>query len=852
MAGAARAGKTGKGETAVSLVRRCFGFLTVLALLLCALFLCLHDSVLDWVLVLSRGYGAREYQAASAGEDGILCAAGRTENGLRLTFFEQSGKRLAQWDAPLPEEARGGTLAGLYPLGTDTAFCGVYTPRSRALLVLSLTRGGGTACLLREPCPGETSAARREDTRLFPFSQDGGEVRFVVRTGRTLTAYAWSRERSGVRALSTLERERGSGAAVLPDGSIAAGGGDGTISGQRPAFLTRTGSGLYYVDAATLTLCYSDLTGSSVRELLPLDGVTGGHCLSSLAVTPQGGALALLDGRRLTLARRTGRVDLTGALYETRGRCVLYLALCALAALAAAWAVWHVLCGIVLKYRLPLLAQGGAMLLAAFLLAGLGLYRGVWLPEREREAAERRTDAIGPLVRLVLEEASPENPSFDARLEAALAEDGTELSLFCACRTGEHWTDRAGDRAELSPLFDGALAEEAALGGAAAARSGEVFRCAFARENWAVFLTLSRPAEGGGVLWRAVLLALAAVAGAGFLLLAAVSANARRLARAAEALSAGRAGKLRVRSGDELEGLAATLAGLGASAARRNREEEELVRAYRRFVPERVISLLGRRSIREVDKSTFALRRMAVMAVRFRFPERVYAGADNSRLLFDSVNEIIERTASIAAGMGGTAFNFAYNGYDVVLDDCPGLVSAAVAMAQEALSFNEGRARKGLPEAAFHVALDIGDVMLGVVGDETKLEPTTISTSFTTARELIRLCGRLQAGILCTESVISAAPEQASRYMGKCARGGASIRVYEIFSGDSYDLRRGKESTSARFSQGVLALYSGETARAKRIFLELAHRNSQDGGVRYYLYLADRMERDPDCACALE
>ncbi len=836
----------------VSFVRRCFGFLTVLILLLCGLFLCLQTSVLDWICVLSRGHGTRAYQAASAGEDGTFCAAGWEDDGLRLTFFEQSGKRLAQWDASLPAEALGGTLAGLYPLGTDTAFCGVYTPRSRELLLFCLTRDGGASCLLREPCSGGTSEKRKENTRVFPFSRDDGEIRFVVRTGGELTAYAWNREISGVRALSRLERENVYGAVVLPDGSIAAGGGDGTIAGQRPAFLTRTGTGLYYADAATLTLYYSDLTGSSVRKLLPLDGEISGHRLSSLAITPRGDALLLLDGHRLTLVQKTGRVDLTGALYETRGRCVLHLALCALLVLAAAWVIWHALCGVVLKYRLPMLVQGGAMLLAAVLLAGLGLYWGVWRPEREREAVERQTSALGPLVRLVLEENSPENPSFDERLEAALAENGADISLLCAFRTRGRWTDRKGDRAELSPLFDGALAEKTAASGAAAAWNGDVFRYALAREDWAVFITLSRPAEDGTLLWRSVLIALAVAAGAGLLPLAAVSVNARRLARAAESLSGGGAVKLRVRSGDELEGLASMLAGLGASAARRSREEEALVQAYRRFVPERVISLLGRRSIREVDKSTFARRRMAVMAVRFRFPESVYADTNNSRLLFDSVNEIIERTASIAARMGGTVFNFAYNGYDIVLDDCPSLVSAAVAMAQESLSFNAGRARKGLPAATFHVALDIGDVMLGVVGDDTKMEPTTISTSFTTVRELIRLCDRLQAGILCTESVISAAREQESRYMGKCASGGAPVRVYEIFSGDSYDVRRGKGGTVARFSQGVLALYSGETARAKRIFLELAHQNSQDGGVRYYLYLADRMEREPDCGCALE
>ena len=340
----------------------------------------------------------------------------------------------------------------------------------------------------------------------------------------------------------------------------------------------------------------------------------------------------------------------------------------------------------------------------------------------------------------------------------------------------------------------------------------------------------------------------------GLLFLLAVSRYARRLPRASERLAEEKAldRPLRLRSGDELEGVAAILDSLSGAVTRSREEQEQLARSYRRFVPERLLSLLGKQSIREVDKGTFATRRMAVMMVWFQFPEPVYSGSGNTRLLFDSINEIIERTASIAAGKGGTVFNFAYSGYDVVMDDCPALVSAAVAMAQEVLSFNSLRSREGLPTVSFRMALDVGDVLLGVVGDNTQMQPTAISTSFSAVKGLISLCGKLQANILCTEAVISGAGEYAYRYMGKCLQDDLPVRVYEIFSGDEYEVRRAKQATVRRFSQGVLALYSGETLQAKRIFLELAHQNSRDGGVRHYLYLADRLEKEPGRPCSLD
>ena len=108
------------------------------------------------------------------------------------------------------------------------------------------------------------------------------------------------------------------------------------------------------------------------------------------------------------------------------------------------------------------------------------------------------------------------------------------------------------------------------------------------------------------------------------------------------------------------------------------------------------------------------------------------------------------------------------------------------------------------------------------------------------------LCERLEANILCTETVIEGAGDYGSRYMGKCLEGGAAIRTYEIYDGDPYEIRKVKEGTGDRFSEGVYALYSRDFSQAKRIFLSLVHYNSGDGGARYYLYLADRLEKRPE------
>ena len=177
-----------------------------------------------------------------------------------------------------------------------------------------------------------------------------------------------------------------------------------------------------------------------------------------------------------------------------------------------------------------------------------------------------------------------------------------------------------------------------------------------------------------------------------------------------------------ISGGDELASLADDVNALSRALQDVDRQQSELAQSYRRFVPERVLSLLGKTSILEVDKQTFVSRHLAAMMLWFRFPDQVYE--KSGRELFDNINEILERTASIVTQKGGAVFNFAYNGYDAVFEGgSAAAVSTAVAVQQEILDLNREREAAGRPPVVVHIALDEGNVMLGVVGDENQIEP---------------------------------------------------------------------------------------------------------------------------------
>ncbi len=180
-------------------------------------------------------------------------------------------------------------------------------------------------------------------------------------------------------------------------------------------------------------------------------------------------------------------------------------------------------------------------------------------------------------------------------------------------------------------------------------------------------------------------------------------------------------------------------------------------------------------------------------------------------------------------------------------------MGAAVEVRQALLELNAQREARGDAPVELRVALDHGVAMMGVVGDEDRVVPTVVSACLNTARKLVELAQVLDANILCT--MVGGGRGQGIQpalYWQKPEMATGCIRVYEIFDGDPYGMRLAKESARASFSAGIYALYSGDFAEAKRLFMEIARQQGDDGVARHYLYLADRFEKQPPDWIGLE
>ncbi len=860
-------------------------FLLILALLGAGTSLLFWDLGRTCLSVLRTGRGDADYLMTAADAEGQIYVLGRDEEGYLLLQGDQMGNQTERWrlTEELPEKS---VPAALYPAAGGAVYLGLYSTEEETCLQLyRLTQQGQSAeLLLNEPCPGENLRAQMAALSLSSFSQVDSVVTFALLEGDSATFYRRTGADQGLEKGKTFTQTGLLAALALSDGTqvLASAQGlartDGTsiplTEGEIIIELNQTGTGLCYVDGAGLQVFYADFTDWQPYPILDLqkEAYDLDRC-TDLWITREGGLLLLMDGQTLLLDRGSTVSDLSGMLYPSALRCGLILGGLGLAVLVLSLAVWYVVCE-QRRFRLPLLVRWGVLLAAVAALGTAFLVRGAVRSSSAQSAEREAASLMGALSTQALQRYDIEDSRLPQSLGDSLAGAAGGLYRDSAvwvytCSEEGVWTQVGsntaladGIRGEVSPGFDRTMAQQARSGGSlfwTRVQGGEIHYLLYQVQGDALLAVdvdsaALREAGWAGSAWMvrglaglALLLTALALA-----VLCGITIGVRRSLAGMERLAAGeRQVRVQVGGGDELESLADDVNALSAALQNVEVRQQELAQTYRRFVPERILSLLGKTSIQEVDKQTFVSRNLAAMMLSFRFPPQVYE--KSGRELFDNINEIFERTASIVTRKGGAVFNFAYDGYDAVFEEgSAAAVSTAVAVQQEVLEINRERELDGRPPVTVRIALDEGNVMLGVVGDENQIEPASISSSFSVAKHLVELCSRLEANILCTEAVIRSAQGYGSRYMGKCLEGNAAIRTYEIYDGDAYEIRKVKEDTGERFSQGVYALYGRDFSQAKRIFLSLVHHNTGDGGARYYLYLADRLEKRPEEEISLD
>lgn len=317
-----------------------------------------------------------------------------------------------------------------------------------------------------------------------------------------------------------------------------------------------------------------------------------------------------------------------------------------------------------------------------------------------------------------------------------------------------------------------------------------------------------------------------------------------QLAERAKQVSEGDFGtEMRVRGHDELSEIMRVFNRMSASIAGNIEEMQTLNEAYYRYVPSRILTLLGKESIRDIDLGDEANARLTVMSIQMADFERNIRRKSTGEMLY-AINQILEISVSVISEHAGMIESIENAGFTALFEgDCEMAVSGAVTICQK---LNQMEQAGQIDKNRIGIGIAYGYVTLGIVGQEKRMAAITVSQFRDVACFLQEIAERYQSHILLTQETADNIREFPVHYHSRSlgflynTYTGYTSQIYDVYDGDSRQEIVWKDATKEVFEQGVEYYCLGEFAKARQSFIAVLKNFRKDKAAKEYLYLCDQ------------
>ncbi len=167
-------------------------------------------------------------------------------------------------------------------------------------------------------------------------------------------------------------------------------------------------------------------------------------------------------------------------------------------------------------------------------------------------------------------------------------------------------------------------------------------------------------------------------------------------------------------------------------------------------------------------------------------------------------------------------------------------VMAAIAMHGVVDEYNEERQSHGLLPMGIGVGLHLGDLMLGIIGSEDRMQGAVVSDDVNLAARLEGLTRIYGSSVTLSELTFTQLKDPhryMHRFVDKVSVKGKKkpVSVYEVYDGDPKEVAVLKEETKSQFEAGLTLYYGRQFSEASVKFSQVLQKNPEDKAARIYL-----------------
>jgi len=279
-------------------------------------------------------------------------------------------------------------------------------------------------------------------------------------------------------------------------------------------------------------------------------------------------------------------------------------------------------------------------------------------------------------------------------------------------------------------------------------------------------------------------------------------------------------------------------------------DREEAIRKIhdvsQKFVPSEFIKSLGKAKITEVFLGDLVEREVTVVFVDIRGFTTISEGlSPTDNFLF--VNGFNNRMGPIVRKNGGFIMQYLGDGFMALFTGgSQGALTASVEMHRELQEYNKERALKKRLPVYIGVGMQSGKLIMGITGDNERLDAAIISDTVNTAARIEGLSKHFGTSILLTQECKANLTDPDAfdfRYLGRVQPKGKMkpIDLYECINGDAEDLQNHKLSNLKTFDDAMTLFLDKEFAMAAVTFQQIFKNNIKDQPAKLFLNRAAQL-----------
>ncbi len=266
--------------------------------------------------------------------------------------------------------------------------------------------------------------------------------------------------------------------------------------------------------------------------------------------------------------------------------------------------------------------------------------------------------------------------------------------------------------------------------------------------------------------------------------------------------------------------------------------------ASHRFVPQQFFKYLGKKGILDIHLGDQVQQNMTVMVANIRSFHELSKQL-SPKQNFDFMNAFLKRFSPFVRKEEGLISKYLGAGFMALFpahsDDA---LRAAVAIRRDLAAYNEQLRQSGYKAVDLGMALHKGPLMLGIVGEEQRMEGNIISDDVNMTATLEKISDTMGTPILATRTFFEQlrSPERfRHRSLGRIRIDGKDepIELIDVYEGDPDAIRLLKDRTKPLFEKGILLCQEGRFLDARETFIEVIKQNRSDKAAKLYFYLCD-------------